>query len=115
MTGKLFHWTRETSFPGWTLRDAQGLARGVVIEQYKDDRKVFHGQIFAANLPTSMFYDCVDDAACWVCRRIAEENLVPGDNRVEDNPLSLRIKNNQEPDARGRMQAGGENNATTNT
>ncbi len=69
-----FHWTRENAFPGWTLRDAKGLARGVVTANVRDKR--FYGQIFQPDLPASEGFAGPRAAAGWVMNQLRQVEAV---------------------------------------
>ena len=82
-----FHWTSETAFFGYTLRDANGNARAVITHTTKPEYGAgWHGQIFTSGMPGFGPVDSADDAAWWVVETMQALELVAKDSRFGPLP-----------------------------
>lgn len=79
-----FHWTSETAFTGYTLRDSRGYARAVITTP--GSWKGFYGQVFARDMPASGPYKSRQEAADFVTGLLVKLSLVPADSEFGDLP-----------------------------
>lgn len=70
-----FHWTKETKFTGYSLRDEHGYARSIITGP--NQHGFFYGQVFMFGMPGEGPFLTAQEAANWVTGRLDAEDLVP--------------------------------------
>lgn len=78
-----FHWTTETAFQGWTLRDSRGYARSIVTNPKP---WVFNADLLQANQPECGPWKTAQQAADWVCRMNIQLEYLPIDSVFGEIP-----------------------------
>jgi len=86
-----FHWTRETVFDGYTLRESREYAQAIITRAQPYDP--FYGAILTFDQPTSGPCQDAQEAADWVIAKMKEFGFATED--AEFAPLPIPTKEAQ--------------------